>query len=282
MNYFEKYSKYKSKYLKEFKKVYSNFEFDPTICDQTYMTKVKKLFKEQLDTESFNLKTKQEIQNELAGKPIECDYEYSQNLCTRDDFFTKENSKQIVLGRYDDIVGCYYNCDDYFALAIKDWTVFKNDYLIKYLIDKSRFKDVGLDLDLDPVFPVRIIISKKKISRFSLKTKGINNDKPYYNTLTDTIYTPNITKQNQTIIDNPKYTLLNEFDNDNAEGAITSRELCLLMQTYKIYMVSVVEENKENKEKWLPLLLVSKQSINEINKLYANRSYIKFYEIKKK
>jgi hypothetical protein len=35
---------YKSKYLKEFKKIHSNFKFDPEISNQTYMKTVKKLF----------------------------------------------------------------------------------------------------------------------------------------------------------------------------------------------------------------------------------------------
>lgn len=112
---------------------------------------------------------------------------------------------------------------------------------------------------------------------FYYSIKGINNDKPYYNTFAGIEYTPSITPTNKIIIDQKKdYKLLNEFDNDNAEGVITSRELCLLSQSYKIYMVGVIEKNKE---KLLPLLLVSKQSIEKINKLYANRSHIQFYKI---
>ena len=35
---------YKSKYLREFKRIHNNFEFDPEICNHRYMKTVKKLF----------------------------------------------------------------------------------------------------------------------------------------------------------------------------------------------------------------------------------------------
>lgn len=185
--------------------------------------------------------------------------------CNLDEFHSGEKYLQIILGRFQITSNCYVGCKNYFAMALNNWSMFKNDTFIHHLLRSNFFyKKYNLQ-PLDPVFPIRIVLSKQFVIPshkmkapedfiksygydFFKGTKGISNR--IINHLLEKY--PELTK---------------EITNIYPRSTITSRELCILNQN-KLYFYVVKYENK-----YKPYVFVSEKPLTDIKNIYNGSDY---------
>ena len=193
--------------------------------------------------------------NKFKIKNLKLVCEYYNNICKKDCFFFEDDSKQIILGRYQNTLGCYYKCNKYyFTLAIDPFSLFKNDLFIRYIIDKPElFITSTKKIKIEHVFPIRIVLSENySISDYS--------DSIMYN-IKDYIGTNNISTKNALILNSlPKDSILKNLI---TKSNIITREICMLYYMKFYFYIIEIENNKI-----LPFILVSKYNIENLNTLY--------------
>jgi hypothetical protein len=267
MNYYNKYLKYKLKYEiykkdnelnLQFYNQFKNFQFKIERCNELYFNNLLELLNLFHPTdenfENFNHLTINQIKKAIDNNEIKeniklCTY-IGFKSCEPDIYFF-ENKLQVVLGKYNDNVGCYYQCTKYFfTLSIDPYTLFKNDLLIRWILEYPNLI-AGNEIEIENIFPIRILISDKVIPNLSLNTS-------------DSKLTV-LEKYAPEKFTNPinREKLLNSYVTsiitEDKPGNITSREICLLyMQKFYFYIVLRDDNVFE------PFILVSKYEINEI------------------
>ncbi len=148
-------------------------------------------------------------------------------------------------------------------MAMEPYSLFKNDVFIRYIIDKPEiYINNSKKIELEKVFPIRIVLSKKhNIPTYAEKKMG--NIKEYtFDTLKNMF---GVSKENLNIINNlPDTSILKNIITESFPiNHIISRELCILYYL-KLHFYLVVNADGTLK----PFLLVSKYNLEEIKKIY--------------
>lgn len=290
MNYYLKYLKYKNKYLEllgsgpisdESKETYK-FEFDINKCSDKYWDDLIKF----LDVFGKNDRIKDEKYKRIQmteDKLPKCTYTDTAILnCKRDDFFFEENTKQIILGRYNDTVGCFYNCsENYFVIGIAPYTIFKNDLFIKYGIDPHHFKHfTGDNSELETIFPIRILLSKNNeipyhefmdsidLRRYYSELKIIDSHNGPIKQIQ--VVKSAITAINKAYIEGHAPKSLREKLTTLNKTNVLAREMCMLFNM-NLYFYYVEKESGALIE---PFILVSKFNLEEIIKKISEKKNI--------
>lgn len=250
----------------ELSKAYPTFNF--TINDCLLQ---KNYFKELLIMlDNINLSSEEFIRNDFQDKNIQefinqCSYTGICN-CIKDNFFSDTDSRQIMLGRSLDTIGCTYQCNkSYFTISIKNYSIFRNDLYIRYV---NEYPHVFIKNDiykLDHIFPFRLLLSTTNIiNRHVLKK--INTPDEYYSSYdnNNNVFIKGISSFNESIV--LSYSnFINKYVSDTSLlGAITGREICLLF--YLNFFFYIVKKNN----KILPFILISKFNIDYIKSKLGN------------
>lgn len=238
------------------------YQFNTTYCDKLYFEDLKKLLN-QIDP--MQEKYKRMTKKKISSLNMKCKYNYIKN-CKRDEFFF-EKKTQIIIGRFFDSAGCFYNCkQNYFAMAMDPYSVIKNDIFIRYMINKSSIFIKNIDNKLETIFPIRILLSKSNlITRHQLKDLIEIND--YY---TQSDYKTKkkkrgVSKYNLNIFLNSNNLTSKKITENIPINHIVGRELCLMY--YLNYYFYIVEDDKKQ---ILPFILVSKFNLEVIKNTYNN------------
>jgi len=172
--------------------------------------------------------------------------------------------KQIILGRFFDTIGCFYNCKGhYFSMAMEPYSLFKNDVFIRYIIDKPElYINNSKKIELESVFPIRIIMSDKhNIPTYA--EKRMENIKEYtFDTIKKKFA---LSMDNLKIIKKlPDASIIKKIITERFPiNHIISRELCIL---YYMKLYFYVVKNADNTLK--PFILVSKFDLHKIKNFY--------------
>ena len=236
------------------------YEFDPKDCNTIHFKKILKILnKVNPEKEEYIRMSKKKINN----LNIKCYYDFIKN-CERDEFFF-EKKTQIILGRFNDTIGCFYDCkNNYFAMAMDPYSIFKNDIFIRYMVDKTSIFIKNIDHKLETIFPIRILLSNRNLITTHKLKKLLNLDE-YYSEINP------ITKNKKKAISNYNLNIIlnmNKKMNKITEvipiNHIIGRELCLLYYlNYYFYIVEVDENNIK------PFILVSKFNLKIIKNIYS-------------
>jgi hypothetical protein len=236
------------------------FDFKPKDCNPIYFKELFLL----LNAIAPEKEKFKRINNEQISKlNIKCENEF--NSCKPDEFFFS-NKKQIILGRFFDTIGCFYKCKgNYFSMAMEPYSLFKNDVFIRYIIDKPElYINNSKKIELEDVFPIRIVISEKhNIPTYA--EKKMDNIKEY--TFDDIKNQFALSTDNLKIINKlPNSSILKKIITEKFPiNHIISRELCILYYM-KLHFYVVIKEDKTTIK---PFILVSKYNLQKIKKIYT-------------
>jgi hypothetical protein len=235
-----------------------SFDFNAKDCNKMYFDELLLL----LNTINPEREKFKRIQKKNISKlNIKCENKF--NSCKADEFFF-ENKKQIILGRFFDTIGCFYSCKGhYFSMAMEPYSLFKNDVFIRYIIDKPElYINNSKKIDLEDVFPIRIVMSDKhNIPTYA--DKKMKNIKEYTFDTMKKMFA--LSKDNSEIIDKlPNTSILKKIITESFPiNHVISRELCIL---YYMKLNFYVVKNSDKSLK--PFILVSKYNLPQIKKLY--------------
>ena len=237
-----------------------SFDFNPKDCNKIYFNELLLL----LNTINPEKEKFKRIPSKQISKlNISCTNDFKS--CKTDEFFF-ENKKQIILGRFFDTIGCFYSCKGhYFSMALDPYSLFKNDVFIRYIIDKPHlYINNSKKIDLEDVFPIRIVMSDK----YNIPTyaeKKMENIKEYTFDTMKKIFA--LSKDNLQIINElPNTSNLKKIITESFPiNHVISRELCILYYM-KLHFYVVKNENNTLK----PFILVSKYNLQKIKEIYNN------------
>ena len=235
-----------------------SFDFNAKDCNKMYFNELLLLLNAiNPEKEKF----KRIKKNNISKLNIKCENKF--NSCKTDEFFF-ENKKQIILGRFFDTIGCFYSCKGhYFSMAMEPYSLFKNDVFIRYIIDKPElYINNSKKIDLEDVFPIRIVISDKhNIPTYA--DKKMKNIKEYTFDTMKKMFA--LSKDNSEIINTlPNTSILKKIITESFPiNHVISRELCIL---YYMKLHFYVVKNKDKTLK--PFILVSKYNLPQIKKMY--------------
>jgi hypothetical protein len=234
-----------------------NFTFNPKDCSSEYFKELV-LFLNTLNEESFD--RLDDIQISKIRMRVDCTHPI--NDCKQDEFFF-ENKRQIVLGRFSDMVSCFSNCKSYFTMLLDPYSVLKNDIFIHYIFQHPHLciNDCKDKIEIETVFPIRIILSKDNIIPTHIDTQLTNVNNYIYDTIQNKLASSvhNTKKYLQLKNDSILKSRLTIQEN----GHITARELCLLryMNTF-FYIVPTLNGTIK------PFILVSKYNLAELKQIF--------------
>lgn len=246
-----------------------SFDFNPKDCNKIYFKELFLLMKTiSPEKEFFTRINKKQIEK----LNIKCENEF--NSCKTDEFFF-DNKKQIILGRFFDTIGCFYKCKGhYFSMAMEPYSLFKNDVFIRYIIDKPElYINNSKKIELEEVFPIRIVISDKhNIPTYA--ERKMDNIKEYTFDNIKNMFA--LSNDNLKIINTlPDTSVLKKIITEKFPiNHIISRELCILYYM-KLHFYIVENDNRTLK----PFILVSKYNLQQIKNIYKTKNK-KFPNIK--
>lgn len=242
-----------------------SFDFNPKNCNKIYFNELLILLN---NINPVKEKFERIKSKTIKNLNIKCENDF--NSCNPDEFFF-ENKKQIILGRFFDTIGCFYNCKGhYFSMAMEPYSLFKNDIFIRYIIDKPElYINNSKKVKLEKIFPIRIVLSDKhNIPTYA--STNLKNMKEY--TFDDIKKTFAVSNENLKLINSlPDTSILKKIITEKFPiNHIISRELCIL---YYMKLHFYVVENKDKSIK--PFILISKYNLNQIKKIYKkyNRTF---------
>ncbi len=242
---------------KETRKIRKSFTWNKSSCNGKYFKSVIKM----LDKVKIPNNTGNYIRPRLTRKKKYCDKLKIQN-CELDDFHSGNKYLQIILGRFMITSNCFTNCKNYFALVMNKWSLFKNDVFIHYIIRNNFFYKRYSTLPIDPVFPIRIVISNDFLIPPNRIKKTTNFIKEYGH---DLFKGKAISDRIVKLISDKHSDIMKDMTK-----TITSRELCLLYED-NLYFYIV----KRNHHKlYEPYVLISKKPLSEIEEIYKDTNYI--------
>jgi hypothetical protein len=235
-----------------------SFDFNAKDCNKIYFNELLLLLNA-INPEKEKFKRIQK--KNISKLNIKCENKF--NSCKADEFFF-ENKKQIILGRFFDTIGCFYSCKGhYFSMAMEPYSLFKNDVFIRYIIDKPElYINNSKKIDLEDVFPIRIVMSDKhNIPTYA--DKKMKNIKEYTFDTMKKMFA--LSKDNSEIIDKlPNTSILKKIITESFPiNHVISRELCILYYM-KLHFYVVKNTDKTLK----PFILVSKYNLHQIKKMY--------------
>lgn len=238
-----------------------NFKFDPKGCNSIYFTELLILLNK---VNPFDEDFMQPDKKEFDEIKLECKSKF---MTCKPDIFFFENKTQIILGRYADTMGCFYNCEShYLPMVLNNYSIFKNDVFIRYIIDKPNiYSKDGIKLQLEHVFPIRIILSESSIPKHAMS--NLSEIEEYTYDYFKSEY--GISEVNLELINNlPKASsLLKLITSKYPETSVIAREMCVLYYM-QFYFYVVLEDDGSYK----PFILISKYSIKSLKKLYKSLS----------
>jgi hypothetical protein len=246
-----------------------SFDLNPKDCNKIYFKELFLLMKTiSPEKEFFKRINKKQIEK----LNIKCENEF--NSCKTDEFFF-DNKKQIILGRFFDTIGCFYKCKGhYFSMAMEPYSLFKNDVFIRYIIDKPElYINNSKKIELEDVFPIRIVISDKhNIPTYA--QRKMDNIKEYTFDYIKNMFA--LSKDNLQIINTlPDTSVLKKIITEKIPiNHIISRELCILYYM-KLHFYIVENDNQTLK----PFILISKYNLQQIKRIYKTKNK-KFPNIK--
>lgn len=240
------------------RKVRKSFTWNKSSCDKKYFKTLTKLLNEVKIPEN----TGEYIRPKFTRKKTFCS-KLKIKDCTLDEFHSGEKYLQIVLGRWSITSNCFTTCKNYFAMAMNKWSLFKNDVFIYHMLKNNFFYKKYSRLPIDPVFPIRIVLSNNfLIPPYRIKSTT-NFIKEYgYNFFKGKAISDRIIK----LINEKYYKISKTFPLSH----VISRELCLLNEE-KLYMY-IVKDNDHALYK--PYVLISEKPLEEIKNIYKESKYI--------
>ena len=252
------------------------YHFDPKDCNKLYFSNLMK-FLDKIDPEYENYKRIKS--DKISQLNIECTHGHKLLIsCKRDEFFF-ERKKQIILGRFFDTIGCFYKCNEnYFAMAMNPYSLFKNDVFIRYLLTKTHIfiNNDSKSIELEKIFPIRILLSKNHIIT-THKLKAIDTENEYFSE-----FNKNSGKVKKAISDHNldiyldlenKHILKKKITANIPINHIIGRELCIL------YYMNVYFYNSYHNNILDPYILVSKYNPDTIKYIY-NVMGLKFPDLR--
>ena len=148
-------------------------------------------------------------------------------------------------------------------MAMEPYSLFKNDIFIRYIIDKPElYINNSKKIELEDVFPVRIVMSDKYIIP-TYADKQMDNIKEYtFDSIKNKFA---LSKDNLQIINElPNTSILKKIITESFPiNHIISRELCILYYM-KLYFYVVKNTDRTLK----PFILLSKYNLQYIRKIY--------------
>lgn len=183
--------------------------------------------------------------------------------CKLDEFHSGEKYLQVILGRHNITVNCFSNCKNYFIVFAKKWSYFLNDVVIYNIFHNDFFYKQYSSLPLDPIFPMRVVLSNNdSIPTHKMKQIGDFIKEYGYDF-----------KKGKTISDIMIKRIKTKYPNLTTKitkSPVLTRELCLLndMDVY-LYKVS----NLISKE-YYPYILISKYPLSFIKNKFKKSPYI--------
>ena len=269
--YLHKYNKYKAKYdlLKNFQAfhaAFQNFNFTPEKCDKDYFDELEKLMNLVIIT---NVNLEMTTKYKLDNLKITCDYHSDLSNCIPDNYDIS-GTIQILLGRFNDNIGCFFKCHLYFSLSYSFYSIFKNDLLLKYILRFPHKFNIKKPINI--LFPFRILISDKPVPSHDLvNINDIHQYTGHINPITHKFIKDTLGKTNEKIIKlyKPYTTFFNKLSNLNKPGMITSRELCSLFH-YNYYFY--IAYDNDEKTSFEPFILVSKYNLDKLKEINYNEN----------
>lgn len=181
--------------------------------------------------------------------------------CQLDDFHSGDKYLQIILGRWMITSNCFTTCRNYFAMAMNKWSFFKNDTLIHHMLHNNFFYNKYSKLPLDPIFPIRIVLSNDYLIPSHKLKKTTNFIKAYgYDFFKGKAISDRMIK-----LINEKYPELTK----EISKTVISRELCLLNEE-NLYFYIVKEDTYKL---YKPYVLISEHPISVIREKYSKTKY---------
>ncbi len=243
------------------RKIRKSFTWKKSSCDSKYFKSLVDI----LDKVKFPNNTGEYIRPRFTRKKRFCNKLKIKN-CKLDDFHSGDKYLQIVLGRWMITSNCFTNCKNYFAMAMNKWSLFKNDVFIHHMLHNNFFYKKYNKLPLDPVFPIRIVISNDLLISNHRVKKITNFIKEYgYDFFKGKAISDRIVK----LIEDKHPELTKKITNQAPLSYVISRELCILNEEH-LYFYKV----KQNDHiLYKPYILISEKPLSEINKIYNDTQY---------
>jgi hypothetical protein len=247
--------------LKKTRKVRKSFIWNKDSCNSKYFSSlVDTLNKVQIPKNIENYIKPRFTRKKKICKTIKI------KDCKLDDFHSGEKYLQIILGRLMITYNCFTDCKNYFGMAMNKWSFFKNDVFIHYMLRNNYFYKKYNLLPLDPVFPIRIVLSNDLLIPPHRMKKTTNFIKEYgYDFFKGKAISDRMLKL---FIDKHPY-LTDKITNKMPYSTVTSRELCILNEENLYFYIVKRKENKM----YEPYVLISEKPITEINKIYKTSDY---------
>ena len=243
------------------RKIRKSFTWNKSSCNKKYF----KGLIEVLDKVKIPKNTGKYIRPRFTRKKKTCN-KLKIKDCILDDFHSGDKYLQIILGRWMITSNCFTNCKNYFAMAMNKWSFFKNDVFIHYMINNNYFYKKYNLLPIDPVFPIRIVLSNDFLIPPHRMKKTTQFIKEYgYDFFKGKAISDRVIK----IIEDKHPELTKQITKTLPLSHVISRELCLL-EANNLYFYKV----KHNEHTlYMPYILISEKPLSEINNIYKNKNY---------
>jgi len=187
--------------------------------------------------------------------------------CALDDFHSGKDYLQLVLGRWLITSNCFTDCVNYFAMAMNKWSFFKNDTFIHHMIHNEFFYKKYNKLPLDPIFPIRIVLSNKFLIPPHRMRKTTQFIKDYgYDFFKGKAISDKIVK----LIESKHPELMKQITKTLPLSHVISRELCLLKQDHLYFYVV----KKNDQKLYKPYVLISEKPLTFIQTQYKASDYV--------
>jgi hypothetical protein len=162
---------------------------------------------------------------------------------------------------------CFTTCKNYFAMAMNKWSFFKNDVFIHHMIHNNFFYKKYNSLPLDPIFPIRIVLSNNFLIPEHRVKNTLNFIKEYgYDFFKGKAISDRIIK----LIMDKHPELTQKITKTLPLSHVISRELCLLNEE-NLYFYKVKDTTYKL---YKPYVLLSEKPLTEIAKIYSGTKYI--------
>lgn len=245
------------------RKIRKSFTWTKKSCNRKYFKSLSNL----LDKVKIPDNTGEFIRPKFTRKKSVCK-ELKIKNCGLDEFHSGDKYLQIILGRWMITSNCFTTCKNYFAMAMNKWSFFKNDVFIHHMLRNNFFYKRYNSLPLDPVFPIRIVLSNDFLIPDHRVKKSTNFIKDYgYDFFKGKAISDRIVK----LIEEQHPELTKVITKTLPLSHVISRELCLLSGD-NLYFYKVKHNDFKQ---YKPYVLVSEKPITEIRKIY-NKSHYTF------
>jgi hypothetical protein len=243
------------------RKIRKSFTWDKSSCDRKYFKSLVNV----LDKVNIPENTGKYIRPRFTRKKKYCK-KLEIKDCNLDDFHSGDKYLQIILGRWMITSNCFTTCKNYFAMAMNKWSFFKNDTFIHHMLHNNFFYKKYNFLPIDPIFPIRIVISNDFLIPPHRMKKTTNFIKEYgYDFFKGKAISDKILK----LIKTSYPELTQKITKILPLSHVISRELCLLNEE-KLYFY-IVKQNYQTMYK--PYVLLSEKPLSEIKEIYAGKDY---------